>query len=124
MLGLDAAQLVDPLRADVGGMWETFVANELLRHASWSSDVARIGHVRAQGGRHEVDLIAELRDGRIVAIEVKRTPSPSKSSFGGLAWLRDRIGDRFAHGVVLCRTPEVLPFGDRLTAAPLSTLWA
>ncbi len=31
--------------------------------------------------------------------------------------------DRFAHGVVLYDSTDLVPFGDRLAAAPLSVLW-
>ena len=41
-------------------------------------------------------------------------------------WLRalaEACGDRFAFGVVLHDSTDVVPFGDRLAAAPLSSLW-
>jgi hypothetical protein len=42
-----------------------------------------------------------------------------------LARMRDRIGgERFVRGVVLYTGGERLPFGGRLEAWPLSTLWA
>jgi hypothetical protein len=38
--------------------------------------------------------------------------------------MRDRLGDSFTSGVVLYTGDRVLPFGDRLTAMPVSALWA
>ena len=32
---------------------------------------ARVNHLRAQGGEHEIDLIVERADGSVVALEVK-----------------------------------------------------
>jgi hypothetical protein len=38
--------------------------------------------------------------------------------------MRDRIGDeRFVRGIVLYTGGERLPFGERLEAWPLATLW-
>jgi uncharacterized protein len=38
--------------------------------------------------------------------------------------LQGHIGDRFKLGVVLYDGDQVLPFGPRLLAAPISLLWA
>ena len=57
------------------------------------------GH-RSQGGRHGL--------------------SPD---FAGLRALAEACGDRFAFGVVLYDSADVVPFGKRLAAAPLSCLW-
>ena len=43
--------------------------------------------------------------------------------FKHLARIRDRIGERFVRGVVLYTGSERLPFGERLEAWPLTTLW-
>ncbi len=71
-----------------------------------------------------MDLLLERRDGTIVAVEVKASSTLSSSDFRGLRLLRDRLGDRFVFGVVLCASERTLPFGDRLAAVPLSALWA
>jgi uncharacterized protein len=41
-----------------------------------------------------------------------------------LRYLRDRLGERFVNGVVLHIGDRPLPFGDRLTALPISALWS
>jgi hypothetical protein len=38
--------------------------------------------------------------------------------------MRSRLGGAFAHGILLHLGQEVLPFCDRVTALPLSALWA
>jgi hypothetical protein len=43
--------------------------------------------------------------------------------FAGLRYLRDKLGERFAFGVVLYTGERTLPFGDRLAAVPLCGLW-
>nr|BFE86304.1 hypothetical protein GCM10020093_089050 [Planobispora longispora] len=68
----------------------------------------------------------ELRsepDGGVIGIEVKSGLTVTGKSFAHLAHLRDRMGDAFVHGYVLSFNPDPLPFGDRLTALPISYLW-
>jgi hypothetical protein len=43
--------------------------------------------------------------------------------FTGLRALAEACGDRFVFGAVLYDNTDVVPFGDRLVAAPLSCLW-
>jgi uncharacterized protein len=37
--------------------------------------------------------------------------------------MRDALGDKFITGVALYAGNDVLPFGDRLLAAPITGLW-
>jgi hypothetical protein len=37
--------------------------------------------------------------------------------------LAEACGDRFAFGAALYDSADVVPFGDRLAAVPLSSLW-
>jgi len=59
----------------------------------------------------------------IAGIEVKASATVKAGDFGGLRALADACGNRFAFGVVLYDSADVVPFGDRLAAAPLSSLW-
>jgi uncharacterized protein len=106
----------------LGQLLETFVANELAKQIPWSQSRPSLWHFRDRSGA-EVDLVLEYPDGRIVGIEVKATSSPTSSDFKGLRFLNDRLGDRFVHGVLLTLAPEANPFGDKLTALPVSALW-
>jgi hypothetical protein len=73
---------------------------------------------------HEVDIVLERDDGLIVGIEVKASATVKSGDFAGLRTLAEACGDRFAFGAVLYDSPDLVPFGDRLAAAPLSSLWA
>jgi uncharacterized protein len=48
----------------------------------------------------------------------------SRADFAGLEFLRDRLGDRFAIGVVFHTGTQALPLGRRLWALPYSALWS
>jgi uncharacterized protein len=43
--------------------------------------------------------------------------------FRWLAQMCDALRDKFIAGIALYAGHDVLPFGDRLLAAPISTLW-
>ena len=49
--------------------------------------------------------------------------SAGHSVTSGQSALAEACGDRFAFGVVLYDSADVVPFGDRLAAVPLSSLW-
>lgn len=98
------------------------MAGELRRQLGWADTTAQLFHFRDRNGL-EVDLVLEDGSGRVAGIEVKAL-SVRADDFRGLAGLRDRLGPRFVAGVVLHPGVQALPFGDRLGALPLSSLWA
>lgn len=122
LIGADAERVVADGRIG-GALTETFCVMEVVRQAAAHADPPRCFHLRDQRG-HEVDLLLERRDGSVVGIEIKASATTGPADFRGLRLLRDRLGERFAFGVVLHTGSRTLPFGDRLAAVPLSGLWA
>ncbi len=123
VLGVDAEALTSPFSAVAGPLLETFVVGELAKQLTWTHWAVTMFHYRDHEGR-EVDIVLEHADGRVVAIEVKATIDVDETDFRGLRYLRDRLGDRFVHGFVVHIGQRPLPFGDRLTAIPVSALWS
>jgi len=134
LLLADSAILMHLLRADaerlgddamlLGSVVECFVGMELAKQVSASSIRASLLHMRTAKGV-EVDFVLEGADGRVAGVEVKSSSTIRSDDFKHLATLRDRLGEaRFTKGVVLYPGDERLPFGDRLEAWPLATLWA
>jgi uncharacterized protein len=76
------------------------------------------GHV----GR-EIDLIAELAAGDVVAVEVKATAAPRSDDARHLIWLRDALDDRFLASAVLHTRPRKYQLADRVYAVPICALW-
>lgn len=122
LLATTAGALERPGAPGLGGLVETFVVNELVRQRTWADAATRLYHFRDRRGA-EVDLILESRDGRVVGLEIKASSTVRRSSFDGLAFLRDLLGEDFLHGFVLYLGDQPLPFGDRLTALPIAGLW-
>ena len=62
---------------------------------------ARVGHLRTKGGRHEIDLIVERDDGKVVAIEVKLGQTLGGREVKHLNWLAKELGDELLDAVVI-----------------------
>lgn len=110
-------------RGTFGAVLESFVFSEVMKLMTASDLRLSPYHFRDRDMR-EVDIVLERDDGMIAAIEVKASATVKSSDFSGMRALADACGDRFAFGAVLYDNSDVVPFGDRLTAAPLSCLWA
>ncbi|MDP2819003.1 MAG: ATP-binding protein [Polaromonas sp.] len=106
-----------------GGMVETFVLAELLKHVAFSAQGLSLWHYRTQT-HIEVDFLLENRLGQITGIEVKASATVDSKDFKGLRHLQETEPAIFQHGVVLYAGREVVPFGDQLWAVPLSFWWA
>ncbi len=104
-----------------GALLEGFVVTELVRQSSYAEARVTLHHFRDRGG-DEVDVVAEHRDGRVVAIEVKAGAAPA-DAVRSLVRLRDRLGERFVLGVVLSTDQHPARLGDRLLALPIEALW-
>jgi predicted AAA+ superfamily ATPase len=84
---------------------------------------ARVSHMRIDGGAHEVDLIVERDDHRVLAIEAKLGASPSNSDVRHLSWLDRQLPGRVVDKIVLTsgqfayRRP-----GDGIGIVPLALL--
>ncbi len=109
-------------RGTFGALLESFVFAEVLKLMTASDLRLTPHHFRDRDGR-EVDIVLERDDGMIAGIEVKASATVKAGDFSGLRALAEACGDRFAFGVVLYDSADIVPFGDKLTAAPLSSLW-
>ena len=109
-------------RTAFGALLETFVVAELQKLASWSGEHFEFCHFRDRYA-NEVDIVIENPDGQLVGIEVKASATVTNDDFSGLHKLAEVCGKRFASGLVLYDHDTVVPFGQRLFAAPISTLW-
>ncbi len=107
----------------LGTMIETFVIAQLQAQSAVSGTRYRLSHLREYDGRREVDVIAELAGGRIVGVEIKAAASVGRSDARHLSWLGEKMQERFAGGVVLHTGRDTFELGDRILAAPISTLW-
>ncbi len=107
-----------------GSLIENFVYGELLKHAAWSEDEVNFYHFR-DTAKHELDLVIERSDGKVVGIEVKASMTVKPEDFFGLASFADYAGEKHLHGLLFYSGDKVLPFriaGQTYHAIPISTL--
>ena len=78
---------------------------------------------KRETGRSKVGVVIELDDGRVLGIEVKASSTFRAEHFAGLAFLMDKLGDRFVAGVVLGTSDRGYQYADRLWGLPVSSLW-
>nr|WP_281034241.1 DUF4143 domain-containing protein [Rhizobium ruizarguesonis] len=109
-------------RGTFGALLESFLFSEVLKLMTASDLRLTPYHFRDRDMR-EVDIVLERDDGMIAGIEVKASATVKAGDFGGLRALAEACGDRFAFGVVLYDNTDVVPFGDKLAAMPLSSMW-
>lgn len=107
----------------LGRILDSFVVAQLRSDAEVSDLAPRLFHLRDANGRHEVDIVAELPDGRVIGIEVKADAAPGPADARHLRWLRDSIGSRFAAGIVLHTGPRRFALDDAICALPICAFW-
>jgi predicted AAA+ superfamily ATPase len=105
-----------------GHIVENFVFQELLKQISWHDEVIRIYTFRGERDL-EVDLVLEKQGGEIVGIEVKSNTTVNTHDFAALKLLANKAKTQFKAGYVLYAGTARIPFGDKLTALPISALF-
>ena len=124
LCGASVGLLKDVVRGGkvFGALLEGFVVGELSAQAGWAEVDYRLYHYRDRRGL-EVDVIIELGDGRVIAVEVKSAAGLTGRHFAGLTDLKRKLGDRLAAGVVLAPVDEPMRYAEGLWGLPLNTLW-
>lgn len=110
-------------RTLLGALTESYVFSEILKLMSASEMKLTPHHFRYQE-THEVDIVLERDDGMIAGIKVRASATVRAGDFAGLRTLAEACGNRFAYGAVLYDSTDRVPFGNKLAAIPLSSLWA
>lgn len=129
LLGVDAGALLDvgsagPLTPRdgtlLGQLFESLVTLDVRVHAQ--AVEARVGHLRTHGGEHEVDLIVERGDHRVVAIEIKLAHTVRDDDVRHLRWLRDRLGEELLDAIVITTGTEAYRRSDGIGVVPAALL--
>ena len=119
--GLTAARIKTD-RSLLGAPLESFVVSEILKLVATYDDPLELFHFRDHYGT-EVDLVIEDTDGNIIGIEVTASATVTMQDFIALRKLQHAAGKRFVAGFVLHDSDTSVPFGDSMTALPVSVLF-
>lgn len=129
LLGVDVPALLDdsvpdaPVRRPgplLGALFESLVTLSVRIYAQAAE--ATVHHLRTWDSRHEVDLIIQRADQRIVALEVKLSPSVSDDDVRHLIWLRGQLGDDLLDAAVITTGSEAYRRADGIAVIPLCLL--
>ncbi len=128
LLGLDSAAL---LRAEQGSanLTEGTILGALFEHLAalsvhtYAEAVqARVAHLRTRNNTHEVDLLVQHSDGRVLGIEVKLADRVDDTDVGHLQWLRSRIDSDLIDAIVIYAGERAYRRGDGIGVVPLALL--
>ncbi|HSF26092.1 MAG TPA: DUF4143 domain-containing protein [Actinomycetes bacterium] len=131
LLGVDAGALLSGERSGplvprdgtlLGALFESLVVLS-VRVAAQAAQ-ARVHHLRTQNGRHEVDVIVERPDGRVVALEVKLAGTVDDASVAHLHWLRTQVGEDLIDAAVITTGRHAYRRPDGIAVVPAALLGA
>lgn len=103
-----------------GQLFESLVTLSVRVYAQAAE--ARVRHLRMQDGRHEVDLIVERADHRVVAIEVKLSASVEDRDVRHLLWLREQLGKDLLDAVIVTTGEHAYRREDGIAVVPAALL--
>jgi len=104
----------------LGALFESLATQSVRVYAEAVG--ATTGHLRTGNTQHEIDLIVESPERRVVAIEVKLAATATDRDVRHLNWLKDQLGDRVADRVCLTAGPYAYRRRDGVAVIPLALL--
>lgn len=94
--GFGKAKFDSPL---IGRMFEALAVQSVQTYVQ--AAFASVSHFRDMNGRHEIDMIIEREDGKVLAVEVKLSATPDPADGKHLKWLKSEIEEQLIDLVVI-----------------------
>jgi predicted AAA+ superfamily ATPase len=104
----------------LGALFESLVTLDVRVYAQAAE--ARVGHLRSFAGEHEIDLIVERDDARVVAIEVKLTATVDDDAVRHLRWLQKKLGADLLDAIVITTGSHAYRRPDGIGVVPAALL--
>lgn len=105
-----------------GQLFESLVTQSVRVYAQAAG--ATVHHLRTEEGRHEVDLIIQRDDHRVVALEVKLSPAVEDDDVKHLLWLRDELKNDLLDAAVITTGAQAYRRRDGIAVIPAALLTA
>jgi len=105
-----------------GQLFESLVTQSVRVYAQLAE--ASVHHLRLEDGRHEVDLIVQRSDQRIVALEVKLSAVVEDDDVKHLIWLRNVLKDDLLDAAVITTGQHAYRRRDGIAVIPAALLTA
>jgi predicted AAA+ superfamily ATPase len=106
----------------LGALFESLVTLSVRTYAQ--ANETRVHHLRTRAGEHEIDLIIERGDGRIVALEVKLSATVNDNDTRHLRWLADTIGNDLLDAAIITTGKDAYRRLDGIAVIPAALLTA
>lgn len=129
LLGLDERALLSGASAGpsiprdgtlLGAMFESLMTLSVRVYAQAAE--ASVHHLRTAEGEHEIDLIVQRADQRVVALEVKLAASVVEADVRHLRWLVNRIGSNLLDAAVITTGSHAYRRPDGIAVIPAALL--
>jgi len=130
LLGINTAGLLDHPNPDrpvivrhgtlLGALFESLATLCVRVYAQ--ANRATVSYLRTPKGTHEVDLIVERDDGRVLPVEVKLAGTVSDSDVSHLLWLKHTLPDEVVDTVILTTGKAAYRRADGVAVVPLALL--
>lgn len=104
----------------VGRLFESLLVQSVRVYAQHAG--ATVWGLRTRDGNHEVDLIVQRRDGRVVAIEVKLSAAADADAIAHLHWLRRKLGTRLLDAIIITTGTHAFRRSDDIGVVPAALL--
>lgn len=104
----------------LGALFESLVV--LSARVFAQAAEASVAHLRTRDSDHEVDVIVERDDGRVVALEVKLGGTVNDGDVKHLIWLREQLPDQLLDAAVVTTGPQAYRRPDGIAVVPLGLL--
>jgi len=112
-----------PSRQDntfLGALFESLATQTVRTLAQVAG--GRTYHMRIQGGEHEVDMIVEAPNRKILAIETKLSPMVRPADVTHLNWLENQVPDLLVDKIILNTGDRAYRRKDGIAVIPLALL--
>jgi predicted AAA+ superfamily ATPase len=104
----------------LGALFESLVTLSVRVYAQAAE--AGVHHLRTRDGDHEIDLIVQRDDQRVLALEVKLAPTVDDRDTTHLKWLRSRLGEDLLDAAVITTGAHVYRRADGIAVIPAAAL--
>jgi predicted AAA+ superfamily ATPase len=104
----------------LGTLFESLVTLSVRVYAQAAE--ASVHHLRTRDGDHEIDLIVQRDDQRVLALEVKLTPTVSDTDTTHLRWLAARLGEDLIDAAVITTGQHAYRRPDGIAVIPAALL--
>jgi len=104
----------------LGHLFESLVTQSVRVYAQAAE--AEVRHLRTKGGRNEIDIIVERRDGRVLALEVKLAGAVTDDDVKHLRWAQERVGRDLLDAIIVTTGPAAYRRTDGIGVVPAALL--